>query len=588
MSERTNEKLESFDYDGVALLPSRWKEQVDLAGAYYLGMSEDDILHGFRTHAGQPAPGHSLGGWCINDCSGVFGQWLSGHARMARATGDERYAQKAHRLLAGVRETFPQNWRHYSFDKLICGLTDMSLYGGDDLARTTLDEMLDWGGQHLEHQNVAATSGAESGNPHEWYTLAENIYRAHAVTGLQRHREFAGRWHYDDYWNLFADNKAPDGVWGVHAYSHLNTFSSAAAAYRSLGDEHFLHVAENSYDFFQNSQCFATGGFGPAERIVPPNGALGLSLDWRNDHFEAPCGSWAGFKLSKYLMNFTGEARYGDWLERLFYNGIGASLPISEGGRHFYYADYRVAGGMKVPFRDSGYLDAFRPSTAATAWTPFACCSGTYFQAVADYHDVIYLKSDSTLFVNLYVPSTVSWKRASGDVTVTQETRYPELPEVAFTVTPANPAEFAIAFRVPGWAADFSVSVNGSPVQVEHRPGTWATVSRTWAPKDRVTLDIPLPLRFVAVDEQHPHRQAIMRGPVVLVQDAGLCRQPIEVPASLDEIEARLEDDSNAPDERAPHRGSTQPPKFRPFYTIPELWAYRMYFDMDELPAILW
>jgi hypothetical protein len=38
-------------------------------------------------------------------------------------------------------------------------------------------------------------------------------------------------------------------------------------------------------------------------------------------------------------MKFTGEARYGDWIERLVYNGIGAALPITGNGKHFYYAD---------------------------------------------------------------------------------------------------------------------------------------------------------------------------------------------------------------------------------------------------------
>jgi DUF1680 family protein len=464
----------------------------------------------------------------------------------------------------------------------------MSRYLGDDQAFTTLTQLLDWGQEHLDHENVPATPGAESGSPHEWYTLAENIYRAHGVTGEERHREFAGRWHYDAYWDKFAETSDVEGASGVHAYSHLNTFSSASMAYQSLGDDHFLNVAVNAYDFFQKSQCFATGGFGPAERIMPPDGSLGLSLETRMDSFEAPCGTWAGFKLSKYLMTFTGDARYGDWIERLLYNGIGAALPISGRGRHFYYADYRVGGGMKVPFRDSGYLDPFRPSDAGSAWTPYACCSGTYLQAVADYHDLIYFKNEATLFVNLYLPSTVTWKHASGEVTVTQRTQYPEVGRVDISVEPDTPSDFSLAFRVPSWASDFTVMVNGTAAGGEHTPGTWAVVSRTWSPGDTVSLSLPLPIRLVPVDAQHPNRAAIMRGPVVLVQDAGLCRQPIEVPAAEEEIIERIEGDANEPAGRAPHRGTTSPPKFRPFYTIPELWAYRMYFDMDRLPIVLW
>ena len=59
------------------------------------------------------------------------------------------------------------------------------------------------------------------------------------------------------------------------------------------------------------------------------DGSLGKALETRSDTFETLCGSWAGFKLARYLMLFTGEARYGDWIERLFYNGAGAALPRS-------------------------------------------------------------------------------------------------------------------------------------------------------------------------------------------------------------------------------------------------------------------
>src|SRR5579871_6389384 len=55
--------IETFDYDGVKLLPSRWQEQYQAARNFWLGLDEDDILHGFRAQAGLPAPGKALGGW---------------------------------------------------------------------------------------------------------------------------------------------------------------------------------------------------------------------------------------------------------------------------------------------------------------------------------------------------------------------------------------------------------------------------------------------------------------------------------------------------------------------------------------------
>ena len=77
--------LEPFDYRGVTLHDSRWKTQYLAARDFYLNVPDDDILKGYRVAAGLPAPGETLGGWCKVNTNELFGQWLSGMARMYRA-----------------------------------------------------------------------------------------------------------------------------------------------------------------------------------------------------------------------------------------------------------------------------------------------------------------------------------------------------------------------------------------------------------------------------------------------------------------------------------------------------------------------
>src|SRR5580704_6570999 len=91
-------KIEPFDYRGVRLRASRWQKQFQAAHDFWLGLSEDDILHGYRVAAGLPAPGKTLGGWCARNSDTVFGQWLSGMSRVYRATGDAAMRDKAVRL----------------------------------------------------------------------------------------------------------------------------------------------------------------------------------------------------------------------------------------------------------------------------------------------------------------------------------------------------------------------------------------------------------------------------------------------------------------------------------------------------------
>jgi uncharacterized protein len=565
--------IEAFDYRNVKLGDSRWRKQVQDAREYYLAISDDDILHGFRAAAGMPAPGKPLGGWCREDSSTVFGQWLSGMARLYRATGDDALRDKAARLMTGWAATVKPDgdcgMRHYAYDKLVCGLVDMHLYAGHPDAVPMLEKTTAWASRTLERQPKIVDPGHNThyyGLPQEWYTLSENQYRAWQATGNTMFKEFAEVWHYPQYWNKFADSASPADAQGVHAYSHVNTFSGAAMAYAATGDAAYLRIIRNFYQFMQDTQCYATGGYGPNERFLSVNGSLGKALETRSDTFETLCGSWAGFKLSRYLMEFTGGARYGDWIERLFYNGAGAALPLRPGGRNFYYSDYRIAGGLKVDY-----------------WENFTCCSGTYFQDMADYHNLIYYQDASSLYVNLYVPSEVASKWGS----VVQRTGYPETETSAFSI--GGSGKFALKFRVPGWSSDMSLQVNGKPSGVAYNPGEWASVDRTWNAGDRVEVNIPLHLRYQAVDRWHPRRAAIVRGPVVMALDYNYHDPAFQLPKEEADLPKWLVAD-DAPAVFRVNRPDGRPVrlKLRPFYQLAEEFPYLMYFDLDAQPYALW
>lgn len=582
-------RLQPFDYQHVGLLDSRWRQQVLSAREYYFSLTDDDILKGFRAAAGLPAPGVTLGGWCERDSSPIFGQWLSGMARLSRATGDQELRDKAVRLMTEWGKTIKPDgdcrMRHYPWEKLVCGLVDMNVYAGSPDAIRLLDKVTDWASATFRRYNRPATRdprGSFSGNPGEWYTLSENLYRAYQASGNPKYKEFAEIWLYHSFWNKFLDTAAPADAYGVHAYSHVNTFSSAAMHYEVTGDASYLRILQNAYDYLQNTQCFATGGFGPDERLLAPGGSLGDALQFRQNTFETMCGSWAGFKLSRYLMRFTGESRYGDWIERLFYNGAGAALPITGRGRNFYYSDYRSNGGMKV----------YRYDT-------FTCCSGTYIQCMADFHNLIYYQDDSSLYVNLYLPSEVTWQLGKDNVKVAQETTYPLDETISLKVDPETPAEFPLRFRVPQWSSGMSFQVNGAPLDVAVKPGTWATITRTWKPGDRVDIRIPLHFRWQPVDTQHPYRAAIVRGPVVMPLEFRYLEPLIRIPDTNDDLNNWLTPDtdtgiqSTLPAGKGAFRitgtdGRPLMAKVRPFFQYTEGYPYLMYIDKQAWPAHLW
>jgi uncharacterized protein len=562
--------IQPFDYEGVTLNDGPLLRQVLEVRDCYLWVPNDDYLKGFRQRAGKPAPGTDLGGWYTPGTFHVFGQVLSGLARMYAATGDPACRDKLNAL---VREwslciepdgyfysSKPPSPPHYIYEKMAGALLDAHHYGANSYALAHLDRITTWAEKNLDHSNPYVFNTLAGIT--EWYTLSENLYRAYLVTGQPRYRDYAQTWEYTNYWNLFAEpgknifKPSP----GYHAYSHVNTLSGAAAAYLATGAGRYLDIIRNAYDYLQAHQVYATGGYGPGERIVP-DPLLVEYLDTMENHWETQCCSWAAFKLAKYLMSFTGDARYGDWIERLVINGIGASLPMAADGRVMYYAGHGLSGACKTH-----------------NMPPWACCAGTRIQAVADYDDLIFFKDSNSLYVNLFTPATVSWPHGKTRVTLQQETRFPESDEVILRLSLSRADTFALKLRRPAWlAGPMEVWVNGKALSAESDGKHWGVIRRKWRDGDR--LKVRLPRRLVA--ERFPacstnaFPAAIVCGPVVLA-----CRSPEGNPVSAINFANLATDLVPSPGEPLTlHLAGASNVLFRPYYEFKEGERYYVYFD---------
>ena len=503
-------QIEPFDYAGVTIDGGLLRAQLDDVAHIYLALSDDDLLKGFRTRAGLPAPGNDMGGWYSKDVFHPFGQMLSGFARLYAATGNPQYRGKANHLLDEWAKCIaPDGYfffsehpfaRHYIYNKMMWGLLDTHLYCHNTQALACVSRITDWAIKNLDRSRKVNDTACE------WYTLSENLYRAYLITGDVKYRDFAKVWEYRPYWDTYARGhdifaKRPDGSTSseYHAYSHVNTLGGCGAAFLASGDGAYLAAMTNAYDYLQRAQVFATGGFGPDEKLLPAT-ALASMLESTHNSFETQCGSWAVFKLSKYLLSLTGDARFGDWAERLAFNGIGATIPMTPDGRVAYYADYNLFGARK--------------RQVDIQWS---CCTGTRPQAVSDMDDLIYFKSANALYVNLFVPSTVRWRRSEGTVTVKQVTQFPESDRTVLEMEMEKPAKFALKLRVPGWlAAPMTATVNGRMAKLRSDEKHWAGIERRWKSGDRVILRLPMALRAQPFLASSRTPLVFMCGPTVL------------------------------------------------------------------------
>ena len=512
--------LEQFDYGDVVLTSGPHEKQLEETHSVLMGLSDDSLLKPLRQMSGRPAPGDDLGGWYHynpdykwGDAAGfapscTFGQWVSALARMYAIRRDQATRDKVLRLNRLYAQTISGDYYEknrfptYCYDKLVCGLIDSHKYVGDPDAFAILERTTDTA---LPHFPKHAVEHGKEWRPHkdetwtwdESYTISENLFLAYQRGAGVRYRELGRQYLDDEYYDPLSEGR--NVLDGRHAYSHVNSLNSAVQAYLTLGSEKHLRAAQNAFEML-SQQSFATGGWGPDGTLRAPD-SIDLYASLTNSHssFETPCGSYAHFKLTRYLLRVTRDSRYGDSMERVMYNTVLGAKPLQADGRTFYYSDYHF-NGHKI-YKDDQH---------------WACCSGTLPQVAADYRINTYFRDAQGLWVNLYIPSTLRWPRDGVQVVLTQESRYPFDGVVQFNVKTSQVREFTLRFRIPAWATGSSISVNGRRLQAPAAPGSFVAVHRQWRNGDRIELDLPMAMRLEPVDPQHPQTVALVFGPLVL------------------------------------------------------------------------
>lgn len=592
-------KLQNFDYQNVALKEGHWKKQRDELIETYLKIEDDDLLHPFRKLANLPNKGHGLVGWYGSGAS-TFGQKLGAFAKLYLVTGDIRLKEKAIRLADGWGECLAASDcvadcnGTYNYDKLMGGFLDLYEYLGYEPAKEYVRALTKSADARLDKEVCRDGLQIMSGDMIEWYTLPEQIYRAYQLTGEQLYLDFAKVWDYDYFWDklLAGDFK----IGPRHAYSHVNSLSSAAMAYETTKNEEYLRAIEIAYKEILDHHTFATGGYGPAECLfADEEGYLGDSIkaswdaDKRHIHYrdfgnsirqrddrwgscEVSCCSWAVFKLTRYLMELTGEARYGGWAEKLLYNGCGGQPPITQDGKVMYYADYFINGGLKST--EDGRL---QDNGASFEWQ---CCTGTFPQDVAEYANLLYYHSEEGLFVSQYLPSDVTFSIGDKQVRLENTSFYPKEKELRFVVHAETPVTTALHFRVPSWATGSNtVCINKEKVNTSILPDIWLTLEREWKEGDEITISFEFVLRFESVDSYAPEVAALVYGPIVLACDKMTLFDGDR--ATPEEWIEPIQKDGYSfafrtkPGHVRPYEHLTR--EFYPYYEIPQMQWYYMY-----------
>ncbi|MFI6787993.1 beta-L-arabinofuranosidase domain-containing protein [Nonomuraea sp. NPDC050383] len=542
-----------FDLGQVRLTSGRLLDNQNRTLTYLRFVDVDRLLYVFRANHRLSTEGAAAdGGWDAPTFpfrSHAQGHFLTAWAQAYAVLGDTTCREKADHMVAelarcqanngaagfttGYLSGFPEsditalenrtltngNVPYYCIHKTLAGLLDVWRLTGNTQARTVLLALAGWVDtrtSRLGSSQMQAMLGTEFGGMNAVLT---DLYQ---MTGDSRWLTTAQRFDHAAVFNPLAANQ--DQLNGLHANTQVPKWIGAAREYKATGTTRYRDIAANAWSITVGAHTYANGSNSQAEHFRAP-GAIASYLT--RDTGEA-CNTYNMLKLTRELWTLSPtRADYFDYYENALLNHlVGQQHPTDAHGHVTYFTPLNPGGRR-------GVGPAWGGGTWSTDYNSFWCCQGTGIETNTKLMDSIYFHNGTTLFVNLFVPSTLDWSRRG--ITVTQTTSYPVGDTTSLRVTGNASGSWTMRIRIPAWTQGATISVNGVEQDIATAPGSYAELTRSWTSDDTVTVRLPMRVVMKAAND-NPDVQAVTYGPVVLsgnYGDTSLSSAPALTPSSI-------------------------------------------------------
>ena len=391
---------------------------------------------------------------------------------------------------------------YYSVHKQLAGLIDIATYFDDkeicDKALLIAKDMGLWVWNRMHYRTYVKQDGtqderrAKPGNRYEMWDMyiagevggmSESLARLSEMVSNPDEKakllEAANCFDAPKFYDPLSKNI--DDIRTRHANQHIPMIIGALRSYKSNQKPYYFNLAQNFWSLVQGRYMYAMGGVGNGEMFRQPytqilsmatNGLQEGESEAYPDINETCC-AYNLVKLSKDLNCYNPDnAQYLDYIERTLYNQIIGSLNPDQ-----YQTCYQYAVG----------LNATKPFGNETPQS--TCCGGTGSENHTKYQQSAYFANDHTLWVGLYMPTTLHWKEKG--VTIKQDCLWPaQHSDIKIT---EGEGDFTLKVRVPYWATQgFSIKVNGKEVAKSYQPSTYVELEQKhWKVGDVVEIDMP-------------------------------------------------------------------------------------------------
>lgn len=520
-----------FALGDVQLLDSPFKRASERNARYLLSLDPDRLLHNTRKYAGLAPKAELYGGWESQGIAGhTLGHYLSALALQFASSGDRRFreridyivgemaaAQRAYgdgyvgalpplelQTLRDLKRGKVESKNPFFFEsgawvpwytqhKILAGLRDAWLLAGNAEAKDVVLRLAEWVDDvtaPLTDTQLQTMLQVEHGG------MVEVLLDLYAATGDERYRNVSRRFEHRVVLEPLRSDR--DELPGKHANTQIPKITGAARNFETTGALSDRAAAEQFWRRVVREHSWVIGGNSDGEHFFAPHTAA--------DHLSAAtaetCNTYNMLKLTEHLFTWQPHVEYADYYERALYNHILASQ------------EPRL--GMFT------YFMSLKPGHFRTYSTPqesFWCCVGSGMENHAKYGAAIYFHDSSDVYVNLFIPSVLSWREKG--LILEQRTDYPLSNRVQLIVKSAPTQRMRLQLRSPAWAASaLAIRINGKPLVADASPGRYVAVEHRWQRGDIIEVLIPMAVRAEAL-RGSPDQVAFVYGPAVLAGDLG-------------------------------------------------------------------
>lgn len=515
-------RAQAFPLSSVRLLPSRWRDNLERDSAWIMSLPVKSLVHSFQNTAGVWAGKEGgymtvrkLGGWesLDSDLRGhCVAHLTSALALLYASTGCEAFRLKGDSIVSALRDVqamngngylsaFPEGlinrnlqgksvWAPwYTIHKILAALMDQYVYAHNNDALEVAKGMADWA--YAKLQGISDAQRAQMLR-NEFGGVNEAFYNLYALTANDHYLHLARFFYHNAVIDLLKQQNSDFGK--LHTNTFIPKVIAEARNYELTASDTSRAVADFFFRAMLKDHTFATGCLSDKEHFFnPADFSKHLS-----PYTGETCCSYNMLKLARHLYAYSADPHIMDYYERVLLNQILGQQDPTTGMVHYFQ-----------PMQSGAY------KLYSTKWDSFWCCVGTGFESNAKLAEAVYAHHADHLYVNLFIPTTLTWQ-AKG-ITVTQETIFPRTETTRLTIS--GSASFTLSLRLPAWSGTPTIKVNGKKLSCKTTDG-YLSITRRWKSGDTVEATFPMTLHAETAHGDSS-RVALLYGPVVLAGQLG-------------------------------------------------------------------